>query len=106
MTEEGDVDRVFEYARNHLLQSFESPRRLLKSVRRPPQSFKIIDVRDDSVLIEFSSKGTRLRLERWRFIEAISLLKENGKIIRVGASLDSKDTISLEGHLQACQRER
>jgi len=101
------TERVFDFMRNNLNKTLESPRTLVFKKGRQPQTFKIVEFDDakQRIKIEFQESGTKLPLEFWRFELAIEFLFERGEFVRIGASLDAQDKSSLEWVLQKHEKE-
>ena len=65
------------------------------------QSFEIITIQTDYIVIRFSKSGNLLKLEKEMFISAYKILEENvGKWIKIGASRTETKLDTLEGRIK------
>ena len=80
------TERVFDFMRENLNKTLESPRSLVFKKGRRPQTFRIVEFDDTKqrIKIEFQESGTKLPLEFWRFELAIRFLSQRGGSSELG----------------------
>lgn len=95
------MNKLLEWIKSNKQKRFESPRE--KFFGRKTSSFLINSITENSIYLKFIPSGTSLQLEFWRFEEAIKFLLESGDVMKIGARIKTKKSISpsfsLEEHL-------
>ena len=90
---------ILEWAKRNINKVQSSPRKKFRK-GKPPQDFKIVNVNEKGIKIQFlGARKTVLTLESWRFDKALELIPKKGWI-RLGTSLRPQDERTLEYQLQ------